>query len=453
MTFIRKIKKSSGIYLAEVKSYRENGRVKQKVLKYVGKEVDGKIVRNVRTCDIKVKSVKRSLDVLAIDKLATDLGISSLKNKNALALIYAHLLEHRSIRKISEWMKFTEIPDILGINDFSIKDLYEALEALHEMELDEIEKNMSQYFSKHENINKAAVVDVTDTYFYGKNSGSDPRRGKDGKVKRLVQIGLAVSMENGFPIMHNEYHGNLSNIMIFRDMSVKLREKGLDSVIIDRGMTSEENLDMLLKMKFETIAGLKKTKSLENNFISKVKRDEIFSFKNMVQLKKTKVYTNSFKYKKGRLIIVYNPSAEIVQKENNFEKGIENNNYPGYSLIYNNTKLSDKIAVAKYYEKDIVERAFKQLKGVLSLRPIRVWLKEHVHGHIKICYLAYAILALMNYKLKRLGISASDALESLKHGYKVSLKEEKRDNSWDLLVPLEPKQKEILKKIGVVYKT
>ena len=105
----------------------------------------------------------------------------------------------------------------------------------------------------------------------------------------------------------------------------------------------------------------------------------------------------------------------------------------------------------KYYEKEIVERAFKQLKGVLNLRPIRMWLQSNIKSHIKICYMSYAILALMNYRLKKLGVSGSDALDSLKHGYKVTL-EEKNNHSWSLVVPLEPNQKKILKKLGVVYK-
>jgi hypothetical protein len=41
MAFIRKIKKGGAIYLAKVESYREDGKVKQRVLEYVGKEENG----------------------------------------------------------------------------------------------------------------------------------------------------------------------------------------------------------------------------------------------------------------------------------------------------------------------------------------------------------------------------------------------------------------------------
>jgi len=56
----------------------------------------------------------------------------------------------------------------------------------------------------------------------------------------------------------------------------------------------------------------------------------------------------------------------------------------------------------------------------------------------------------MNYKLQKMEVTAVDALTSLKSGYKVSLST--GNTEWDVHVPLEPKQKDILKAIGVVYK-
>ena len=136
---------------------------------------------------------------------------------------------------------------------------------------------------------------------------------------------------------------------------------------------------------------------------------------------------------------------EVLKKEINFEKEKTNNRFVGYSFIYHNTNLDDIEVVKKYYEKDTVERAFKQLKGILNLRPIRVWLKDHVEGHIKICYLAYAILTLIDYRLRKKEISAPEALDSLKHGYKITLKDKTNNSTWNTIVTLEPKQKHILK--------
>ena len=452
MVFIRKIKKKSGTYLAEVKSYRENGKIKQKVIRYLGKEVNGRPAKKITSADIKIKNVKRSLDVLAIDKLAEQLTIKSMKNKYLLSLIYSQLLEKRSINKIEEWIEYTEIPEVLEIDKLSTKNLYESLTEISEGEFTNIDKNMHLIFNQIEDIKDVAVIDVTDTYFEGKSLDIKKRKGKDGKVRRLVQVGLATSFTNGFPIFHKQYQGNLPGVHILKDMSLEVKEMGLNSVIIDRGMMSLENLKLISSLDLGLIAGLRKNSDLVENFIYKIDKEEIYSLKNMVRLKNTKVFIQTFDYKGGKLIIVYNPSIELIKKNHNFEKGFDSPKDLGFSLVFHNTEYSSAEVVKKYYEKEIIERAFKQIKGILNLRPIRVWLKDHVEGHIKICYLAYAILSLMNYKLKKIKTSAIDALDSLKYGYKVNLFDKKNNFEWDLIVPLKPKQKDILGALDVVYK-
>src|SRR3989339_103523 len=415
MAFIRKKKVGKNVYLVKVESYRKDGKIKQRVLEYLGKEIDGQPIKKVFTNKIQVQSVKQSLDVLAIDKIAEDLDIKELDNPYVLSLIYSQLLENKSINKLESWMKYTEIPYLLGFDKVSVKKLYESLADVDDADFEKVNDKMFSVFNKYEDISKATIIDVTDTYFAGSNINIKKRKGKDDKVSKLTQIGLAVSFDNGFPIFHKQYHGNLSGMDIFKDMSIELKNKGISSMIMDRGMLSKENIEMALELKFQIIAGLRKNSTLIKDFIEPIKR-------------------------------------EYVKKEINFEKELESNFDIGYSLIYHNTKYSSAEVVKRYYDKEMVERAFKQLKGVLSLRPIRVWLSNHVTGHIKICYLAYAILSLMNYKLKKLDISAVDALESLKYGYKVTLKDSTSNHEWSIHVPLEPKQKKILKKLNVMPK-
>ena len=448
MVFIKKIRRGDSVYLAEVKSVREGSKIRHKFLRYIGKEINGKAERRVSTENIEMKSVKRSLDVLAVDKIAEILKIKSLiENKSSLALVYSQILDNKSINKLEEWFKHTEIPEIL-LDEFSTEKLYNSLTEINDIDFSNVEREIYFQFEKIEKGKNSVVIDVTDVYFEGKKQNLKPRRGKDEKIKRLLQVGLAVTLNHGFPIFHGTYHGNLSNIQIMKDMIMKLKGRHFSVVIMDRGMISKENLEIIIKLNERVIAGLKRTNSLKK-YLDKISREEIFSLKNQIKLKNTYVYTKSFSYFGGKLIVVYNPSLEVVKKELNFEKGKNNNKYIGYSFIYHNTKLKDKNVVKKYYEKDTVERAFRHLKGILKLRPIRLWLREHVRGHVRICYLAYAILSFIDYKLEKLGISAVEALESLQYGYKATLSDKKSNFSWDVIVPLQPNQKKILKKIGV----
>ena len=82
---------------------------------------------------------------------------------------------------------------------------------------------------------------------------------------------------------------------------------------------------------------------------------------------------------------------ESLKKAHYYEHSLDESivRYLGCSLIYRNTSLSIEDVIKKYFDKDSVERAFKQMKGVLDLRPVRVWLKSHIEDHVKICYLTY----------------------------------------------------------------
>ena len=67
-------------------------------------------------------------------------------------------------------------------------------------------------------------------------------------------------------------------------MSLELKNKGISSMIMDRGMLSMENIEIALQLKFQIIAGLKKNSKLIEDFISPIKRD-IYSAKCRVRLK------------------------------------------------------------------------------------------------------------------------------------------------------------------------
>ena len=361
MAFIRKKKVGKNTYLVKVESYRKDGKIKQRVLEYLGKEIDGQPVKKVFTNKIQVQSVKQSLDVLAIDKIAEDLDIKELGNPYILSLIYSQLLENKSINKLENWMKYTEIPYLLGFDKVSVKNLYEALSEVDDEDFEKVNNKMFSVFNKYEDISKATIIDVTDTYFAGSKINIKKRKGKDDKISKLTQIGLAVSFDNGFPIFHKQYSGNLSGMDIFKDMSIELKNKGIASLIMDRGMLSKKNIEMALELKFQIIAGLKKNSILVKDFIEPIKREDIYSAKCRVLLKKTTVFIKEFDYMNGKLIVVYNPELEIVKKEINFEKELESNFDIGYSLIYHNTKYSSAEVVKRYYDKEMVERAFKQL--------------------------------------------------------------------------------------------
>jgi transposase len=366
-------------------------------------------------------------------------------------MVYAQVLQKNSIKQLPEWFDNTTICETLQCEPFSTKDLYESLTHLEAINFDDVEAGLISFW-RHlaPEDDDTVVLDVTDTYFSGSTADCKPRRGKDGNISRLLQIGLIVSFKNGFPLLQKIYEGNIPNVKIFEDMLLEISNHGLRGIIMDRGFFSKDIIEDLKQLGMHVIVGVKQTKVIQNQYLNKVIREEIYTRKHQVILKETIVYTKTFDYLGGKLIVIYNPSLEVLKRDKMIadkEKG-EGIKYVGYSLVYHNTDFTEASVVKKYFEKDIVERAFKTLKGPLSLRPIRVWLRRHVEAHVKICYLAMCLITLLDYKSRKIKISGIEALKLLKQIYKVQLKHSATHQQWEKVVTMSKSQRDLLKVIN-----
>jgi len=86
-------------------------------------------------------------------------------------------------------------------------------------------------------------------------------------------------------------------------------------------------------------------------------------------------------------------------------------------------ELSPVEAVQAYKELSEVERAFRELKDIIELRPIYHRRKERVQAHIFIAALAFLLDRAIEKKLKaaRVPMSAAEALKALRTVHVVDL--------------------------------
>ena len=451
MSFIRKIKKKDAIYLAEVENFRQDGKVKQRVIRYVGKEINGAPVKRIESGNIEITSVKKHLDYQVLHSIAIKLGIDKLLGADAkyiLLLVYTQLITRKSLYALPDYVEETTLKELLQINNLVDKQLYEALDRLEALDFAVIEDQVFAMLSKERKERKAMVLDVTDTYFNGVNADWKARKGKDGKYDKLLQIALAVTKEEGFPILHKLYEGNIGNSKIFKDMLADIRLKKFDVIILDRGMISMEAIADMTNISQMVITGLRLTNSIKADYINKIDREQIFQPSHRVKLKETEVYVEDFDFMNGKLLAIYNPHLEADKRQHAMRDPEtykpEEAKYMGYSLIYHTTSLTNEEAVRTYFERDIVEKAYRELKSTVNINPVRKYRIDHIRAHIKICYLAYAILSYIQYKVKPKGISATYALGQLQSVHKVTLESEKDKLKWDKVVTLKNEQKTLL---------
>ena len=350
--------------------------------------------------------------------------------------------------RVSRWIEHSTIKEVLGITELTIEMLYNALDYLDECDFDKIEQAIFESWKTIDpNDNKSFVLDVTDTYYNGKSDNNSIRKGKDGKVSKLIQIGLGVSFENGFPIFHKSYGGTISNIKILEDLTITMAKRGIKTIVMDRGFYSENNVTDLNRLKMKIIVGVKQSVGIKQDVLSKIDRSKIYTSGNQVTLKNTFVYTQEIPFLFGKLVIIYNPKYEALKRDKMLADQATDNQvkYVGYSLIFHNTNLAPDVIVKKYFDKDIVERSFRTMKGDVQLHPIRLWMPQRINAHIKICYLSMCILSLIKFKCKKISSSPIEILHELESIYKVNLTHSTTKQKFTKVVTLSNNQKNILK--------
>lgn len=231
------------------------------------------------------------------------------------------------------------------------------------------------------------------------------------------------------------------------------------------------------------ICGIPLDKQLKK-ILRRVKSTKKFTeYRNRVKLNKTIFYVVSLRHFiggiKGKLTFCFNEHLKKEIKESRYDeianaqqhivdgKAIkpdlekffgknkqllkyrlnEAEEFDRYSCIFTTAKLSNTQLVRTYFDKDLVEKAFQSLKGVVKLRLIRHWFYNRVVAHVMICYLALVLLSLLKVKLKELDISPVNALRELETMYKVYGQDIKKGLTFSRTVALTKQQEKILRAV------
>lgn len=489
MSFVRRIKRGKCTYLAEVENKWVDGKVIQKHIRYVGKESNGERILSGSIKNTEVTKVAVWAPLTVLNTLANEINLSGILGdygKYLMSLVYAHCLEPKSINKMEDWFARTDLHKILSIEDVSEKKLYDALDSITDEKSEQIQKRIYTSVKETYQLKSTAhFFDVTNVYFYGTEcSFAKKGHNKEGSYNPQVQIGLAVEGEYGIPIFHKTFEGNIFDARILKDMMTSFHNFDFQdvSIVWDRGNTSENNILDAKRAGFEVICGLPIKQSLKKRVDDTIRKKEFVNLKNRVRLKNTVLYCIMQKYKygkiKGNIVVCFNEETarmnrekridniyktkEIIEKGNplpdamkKYFKGIvidekaikEVQRYDGYTVLFSTKNLSIEQIVKPYFEKDKVEKAFRSLKSVLGIRPIRHWLEERVKAHIFICYLSYLLISILESKLKKANIGAVEALEKLSTAYKVYLKDKKTKNEFEKIVMLTKEQETIMKAV------
>lgn len=493
MAFIRKIKKGDKVYLAEVENKRINGKCVQRHIRYIGKEADGQTPLAAALAEVTIDRVKVYGPLLVLNFLAQELGLAKLLGAygdEILSMVYAHCLDYKSLNDMQHWFARTDLNLMLNIEGLTEKRLLQALDSLERQDHESLQRTIFEAVQKQYELKVAGVIyDVTNTYLYGTKcplgkAGHD----KEGvKGRPLIQIGLGVTEEHGIPMFHKVFDGNIHDARTLRDLVEGFHHYQVQSGLViyyDRGIPSAHNLKEIQHLRWHTLCGLPLKGQLREQVRNLRSHHKFVQLPNRVRLSKSIFYTVATPYAvggvKGTLVVCFNEDQQrhlrearyeeilqahrLLQQHKTIKAGLEKYFYKdgrvnqrklteseeldGFSCIFSTKPLSMDKIVRAYFDKDLVEKAFRTLKGITRLRPVRHWLATRVVAHVFICYLAYLLLALLQYRLRKLELSPQQALRELDSMDKVYLKHIKDGEEAARLVTLSKRQEAILRAIS-----
>jgi transposase len=491
MSFIRKIRKGDKIYLAEVESRRIGGKVVQRFIRYVGKEANGRTVLSTSISDVEVEEVKLHGPLLVLHHLATEIELPELLgdySQEILSLVYAHCLDYRSLNYMPHWFERTDLNFLLNLEDLTEKRLVGALDSLERLDAEVWQRELFEGVCRRYRLRPSGVIyDVTNTYLYGRHCPmAKPGKDKDEvKGRPLIQIGLGVTQEEGFPLFHKVFDGNVHDARTLQDLITLFGtyKLGPGLFIYDRGIVSGRNVKDIKHLHWDTLCGVPLNTALKKFWRPWANPQQLLQLPHRHRVGHTVFYTCLRPYQmdgvQGRLALCFNErlqrdlresrrdeilyAQKLLAQDRSIKPGLERffdpqgrlclselaaaEEFDGYSCIFCTRRLAEEQMLSLYFDKDIVEKAFRSLKGITQLRPIRHWLAERVHAHVFLCYLAYLLLSLLQYRLRDTEFTAESALLELATMYKVYLRDSKHLFKLSRVVALTKKQETILKSI------
>lgn len=491
VSFIKRKKKNGRIYLSEVENIRIGGKVVQRHLRYIGKEADGKTILSSSISHLAIDQVKVYGPLLVLNHLANKVGLPLILGEFAneiLSLVYAHCIDYRSVNQMKRWFERTDLNLLLNLEGVTEARFLSALDFLEKQDFVKMQKQIFESVTKIFKLSgKGILYDVTNTYLYGKKCPLG-KRGKDKegiKGRPLIQIGLGVTKEEGVPVFHQVFDGNIADARTLQDVITSLQEFKIQDglIVFDRGISSKQNQRDIQGLTWKVVCGLPIIDALKEFLRPIISKNEFLDYKYRVRLNRTVFYVLTAPYTlgeiKGEIAICFNEQQKKDLKESRYdeideakrlliqrkkikpelekyfdEKGNlsyqelqETEEFDGYSVIFTTAKLSPKEVVKIYFDKDLVEKAFQSLKGIVKVQPIRHWLYNRVIAHVFICYLAYLLLSLLKIHLNKINISPIEALKELETMYKVYMRDTKKGFKISRVVTLTKKQETILKSV------
>jgi len=304
---------------------------------------------------------------LGLDSILEKLGLTQSVRQLACAMTLNRLIAPASEHAMPDWICSTALDDILGVDFDKLEEdrLYRVLDKLYPHRF-AIEAALVSRERSLFNLDASIYLyDLSSTYFEGICAANEKaKRGysRDHRPDcKQVVVGLVVNRD-GFPITHEIFAGNTQDRSTLVTMLDRLNERvGLPegaTVVLDRGMAYDENLDELKKRKLHFVVASRQPE--RNRWLADFEDTEGFtavvrqpSPRNPAQ-KKTTIEVKT--YTEAQLTYVLCRSEQRIAKDFAIRSKHEKRMHADIE------KLSKRIAEGKLTQRDKINQAIGRLK-------------------------------------------------------------------------------------------
>lgn len=485
MAFLRKKKVRDSTYLYVVSNTRKGKKVIQRSTYVCKEEQLAFVLQNVG-----VAKALTSFDLenllyqtpLSLWKLMEEMKLKEILSKkfskkdhgvDAATAVCAMILNYATGRqskcRFSDWYGQTYLPHLLNIPASKMnKDLLcRTMDCFTEENIYDIHAEIFRTANeKYQFSDKTIFYDTTAMTFEGKECNlAEHGYNAEHAYKLQVNVALATTEEK-FPVMHKVFEGDTKDVSTLEKIMPLLEKTGnLEKTvfIVDRGITSQANIDLIKSKKAQFIFGQPKNKSIsamiaalkESDFTridddlsfyetkqgkdrlliywSKKLQEENKQFREK-RLKKiesnlSKLAKNAYRYEKkqpqlyekiGRICGTCRKFFDIkFEKELIFklkeDKIRQINLVEGRYAILTNTNMLPLDVLKQYRDRNFIEMSFKDLKLFINIGPPRHWKDRRVLSHVFLAILAFGLRSVVELKVRRAGlqITSEEALIQL----------------------------------------
>jgi Transposase DDE domain len=293
---IRRRETDGRVYLEEYRSFRENGKVKTKFVRYIGREGGPPSKKKApnRVLDrIEHGASVRAGDVTLLWELAQRLGIPRTIDRYCLPechfpgptpgkflTVWAinRVIDPESATKLERWVPTTDIPRLTGLPaEIYTKDNFlEALDTVcfndrttgrlvdRTASVDEaLFENWRSLHPLPANSGETLAYDLTSVLFFGVTCplaefGYNPQ---DVPDRMQVNLALLVTKHEMHPLCHAVYEGSRHGVTTIRNLLARLSRTQVKrgTMIWDRGVISKKHVNEVTDMGWHLVSGLPKT--------------------------------------------------------------------------------------------------------------------------------------------------------------------------------------------------